>query len=180
MSKSLCKPNARGFTLVEMVAIITLTATLSGTIIVSLAGLFRYNQTMHQRHDAEFALRQLTTAIRSDIHHATQCHWDQQQQTLQVSLPSGERVSYRAEQNRWQRTLADADGKEQATGYGLDESFHCQCEQQIVASGELLRLALSNGPLASDPAATLEHRPVRLDLVAQVGRDLFSLEGIEP
>lgn len=180
MSRRQTTTQRRGFTLVEMVAIITLTATLTGTIIVSLAGLFRYNQAMNHRHDAEFALRQFTTALRRDVHRAQACQWDSEQQELKLSLPESGRASYRLEESHWRRTFADAQGEETTTGYGLDDSFRCECEQLQISGGKLLRLSLSNGPLDPEDDTTLEHRPLRWDLVAQVGRDLVGTEGEAP
>lgn len=176
-------PTRRGTTLIETVILISLTAVLSGIIVTGMAALFRYNRSTDRHHVQQTALQQMTTALRADIHEASRCLWNAENQTLRLELSKSRVLEYRVVKQRWVRVLL-TEAEPVTTSFGLDESFRCYCQAEPSKRGELIRLTLSNQPLELPAEEVFEEsgrteRTLRSDIVAQVGRK-FSAQHFEP
>jgi len=162
----------RGMTLLETVILMALTAVLSGIVVTGMGALFRYNRSAHRRQVGQTALQQMTTRLRADIHEATGCLWDAENQTLRLELPEAQMLVYQKTKNRWVRALIAGEAKPITTSFGLDDSFQCYCPTKQANQGELVRLILMNRSLAVPKESGKTERTLRSDIVAVVGRSI--------
>jgi len=182
-----CCGSRRGTTLIEITVVISLGAVLSGIAVAALASLFQQNRTT-TRHVAERGeLQRLAVALRQDIHRASGCQWNDDEQHLRLQFPDRPDVVYGRLVDRWVRVAGQADATSWKTAYGLDNTYQCACQPVQARQGDLVRVCFSSqlDPLpAAAPGGTAAHAreapSLRCEVVAVVGRDRQLGYGLPP
>lgn len=161
----------RGISLVETLVMISVSATLTGVIVASIAALFRYDDAMTGHVIRQTNLQQMAHALRAEIHRATTCEWAQDSQSLRLRLPDNEQIEYRQQDSRWVRIVNTPDREPVTTPVGLDRSFHCEGRETVVQQGELIQLLWTNELISPQEAGDQTQRPLQYEIVAVVGHD---------
>ncbi len=167
--------NRRGMTLIETLVLITLSAVMTGIVVSGVAGIYRFNQAINEHANGQLAMRRFSTALRSDIHRAETCRWQAGDQTLVMELAQSHSLKYHKHKQRWVRSDQVADSEPTLTSFGLDESFRCDCQQEQVSRGGLIRLTFSNAIQNNNAIQSQSRRPLKCEIVAEVGRDYRDL-----
>lgn len=84
----------RGISLVEMMVVVVLLGSLGSLTMHVLLVIFRANAQQQEEAAAEFALGQLESSLRDDVHAAQQAEIDGNR--LELRLPQNERIVYLA------------------------------------------------------------------------------------
>lgn len=161
----------RGTTLIETVLLLSLSAVLTGIVVSGIAAIYRYNRSINEYSDQQLAMRRFTRTLRKDIHRAESCQWQAGDQTLVMQLAESHSLKYHKLQQRWVRSTMLKDSQPSVTSFGLDESFVCECAEQQVGLGQLIRLSFANVSGVRPQVNSQETRPVHCEIVAEVGRD---------
>ena len=162
----------RGFTLIEMVLLLSLSAAITAIVVSGIAAMYRYNRSINEYSDQQLAMRRFTRTLRNDIHRAESCQWRAGDQTLVMQLAQSHSLTYHKQQQRWVRSTVKKDSQTRVTSFGLDDSFVCECGGGQFEMGELITLTFSNAVDARADVKNQETRPVQSEIVAQVGRDV--------
>jgi prepilin-type N-terminal cleavage/methylation domain-containing protein len=102
----------RGFTLVEMMAVISMGTVLSGALAVTVSRVVRVHADAAQRTEDFVAIGQLAEQFRRDVHDALRVVSDQGPgpgARLRVELSDGTVAEYELDDCRWQRTQRAGD-----------------------------------------------------------------------
>lgn len=109
-----------GFTLIEL----TITMAAAGTLMALAIGLVHQTMSlsskMRSHCDHHRATTRLASQFRSDVHRAQRCAIESPG-SLELTLPGGVRISYRAEGNQLTRLQPLGDGTTRREAYALDE-----------------------------------------------------------
>jgi len=134
------KKNAAGFTLIEMLAVTSLGAVLTGITITTLAAFLRFDNTVNLHAERRIELQQLSAKIRNDIHQATAFQWDVEQNAFVLETPNKKNIRYHLMEDRWIRSAEQDDNTTRTTAYALDDSFLCECEPTQAQPGDRIRI----------------------------------------
>jgi len=159
-----------------VIAVISLSAVLTGTVIATIASLFRFDNHITQHVEERTELQRLSDSVRLDLHQATDLQWDNTEQILNLKQPKQQNIRYQITEGRWVR-IADQEGvSTKRRSYGLSESFRCSCEPATALQGTPVRVWFeSNRDDENNPAG--QSRPeMQCEIITTVGRnfDLLS------
>ena len=136
--------NARGYTLIEIVLVITLSAVLTGIAVAGIASLFRLDHATRGHRRGQAALAEFGWLARADVHRAVGCRWDAETGVLRLELPRGDAVEYRGQRGPWVRVAIHAGEEESPRGLAMTDAFKLECEPADAERGELVRLRAAN------------------------------------
>jgi prepilin-type N-terminal cleavage/methylation domain-containing protein len=105
----------RGFTLIEMVAVIAMTGLVMTSVAVTISSLHRLNTKLRDELFRSTAVTTLSLSLRSDAHsavNATIAVGDPQRPTLRLSLPDQRVVEYTADEDRVIRVVRSGEKEE--------------------------------------------------------------------
>jgi len=141
-----------GISLIETGAAIAIIAVLSGVVVSGIVAILKYNRSTNRHWDAQTAMQQMMTTIRTDIHQATSLRWDADDQSVRLELPEQQHIEYRRLDSRWVRRATFEGAGPVTTSFGLNSEFRCTCRATNVEQGKLARLRFTNKPVAAEPA----------------------------
>lgn len=154
-----------GFSLVEVVAVMGLSAILSGIVVAAMAAILRVDRSVN-RHTAERSeLQRFSSAIRDDLHQASGVRWNAAVLNLEIKEKN---IRYEVVEGRWMRITGQSGDSTIRTGYGLSDSFECHCEPEVALQGERVRVRLRS---TSGDHDDQRRRRLECEIVATVGRD---------
>jgi hypothetical protein len=149
--------------LIELLTVMIAGAALMSVAIAALVALKRADQRFARRLESQGVIAELAEPMRDDVRAAKSAAWNAESNELQLE-GSGERVTYRLIDGRWERWQGDA----LAGAFRLPDDAACQ----VTISGEdgkqLVRMTLEPQASTHD-AARRRERPI--EIVALVGRD---------
>jgi len=110
-----------GYSLVEMLVVLTLAGTLLGTVSVTVAGLFRAERTMRDGLARDRDLERFSAQFRSDVHQAASGTLGQGDAAGELTLqgPDARTTRYTIESQKIQRVVARGEAIVQRETYGL-------------------------------------------------------------
>jgi prepilin-type N-terminal cleavage/methylation domain-containing protein len=162
----------RAFSLIEVMAVISVNAVLLGIIVAALASMGRADRSFtNQFRDAQ-TFSPLIARLREDIHAAIRVQWEPSKRQLLLDMPEESKIAYIVAGDRWERRSVAAD-KAAADGelnsaYLLSMKARAAVSPLEAAAGDLLQIRWTirqqSKPLPSARSATIE-------LIAAVGHD---------
>jgi prepilin-type N-terminal cleavage/methylation domain-containing protein len=164
----------RGFSLVELVAVMIAGSVLMSVTIAAVVALQRADQRFSRHANERTTIGRLFDRLRRDVRAASRVSWDAGANRLALTMPTGGRIVYDLEDRRWMRRTSDeAEGALQLAGvYRAPAGFTCLVTPAIAAEGSLVRMTWAATSQPHDPRRRA--RPP-VELVAEVGRDLTLL-----
>jgi prepilin-type N-terminal cleavage/methylation domain-containing protein len=101
-----------GYSLVEMLIVVTIASLILTSVAVALHSLFRVDRELRQELVQSIALTRISLALRMDAHEAISATLepsDGEPQRILLARPQGQTVSYTVEQTRILRQLQQGD-----------------------------------------------------------------------
>jgi len=151
-----------GYSLIEVLVVLSLGAVLTGIIVAAMASLLRYDRHITQHVEQRTELQRLTATIRADLHQATDFQWNAAEQTFQLELPE-QPIRYQVIEGRWMRLAGEASNPTRRTAYALSESFRCHCEPAIASQGARVVIEFND-------KGNQERPSLRREIIATLGR----------
>jgi len=174
----------RGFSLIEMLTVITMAAFLFGIVITMLVSLMQWDRDVRSQTVYDGEIARLVDVMRDDVRRATDvsCPADD---LMIVALPDDRRIEYRLEEQHCRRNAVGSD--EPAQGgqlFSIGLPGYWQVERDELGRGPLVTVRLNRMPKQeTDPA------PLPIAVSAALGADLWpatkpsevsSAESVEP
>ncbi len=154
---------SHGYSLIELLVVMSLSAVLTGIIVAAMASLLRYDRHITEHVEQRNELQRLAATIRADLHQATDFQWNAAENTFELELPE-QHIRYQVIEGRWMRLAGEASNPTRRTAYALSESFECHCEPATARQGARVMIKFNN--------ATNQERPaLRREIIATLGRD---------
>lgn len=164
-----------GVVLIEIVVVLALTAAISGIAIAGIAASFRYGQQSASHRNGQTALFRISNTLRSEIHRAEVCHWDADNNRLQLKLPSEELIDYQVFEDRWVRKQNVPNEEPTITSLGISNDYQVHCNLDTARQGKLISLQVTTkNDLETDQERKV-HRTLECSIVAIVGKDYLLL-----
>lgn len=151
----------RGFTLIEMLLALALTAMTFTTVLVALHGVFRSETNLRAEVRNDLDLSRLAAQFRTDAHEATSVHPGEEASLLVFRLAADQSAEYRLTSRRVERLQRRGSQIERQETYAFPKALKPQW--QIATEGASPRASLVLEPDASEAPGPLAPRPVRID-----------------
>jgi hypothetical protein len=160
-------PTSRGFTLIEMVAIITISAALAGIAVVLLQVLLTGQRAAKAAQEHAAIFRRLADDFRRDVHAAREAEPGESALTLRGFSPGsgGRRVRYEIHANEVLRCEEGENGPDRRESYFLPKTCSAAFRQKTELSAQVI--ALTPVPPAESPPEAFPTTSVE----AVLGRD---------
>lgn len=170
-SSSLNKPICHGYSLIEVVVVISLSSFLTGIVAVAMASLLGLDRNITQHVEDRTELQQLAVSIRSDVHQATDFQWDAAEQTFKLELPGPQSIRYQIIGGRWMRFVEQEGDSTIRTAYQLSESFQCYCEPTTGTRGARVRIKFNSILDGADDQDGQAKPALQCEIISTIGRD---------
>lgn len=174
----------RGYTLLEMLFVISLSSVLIGGVAVLLAELWRAQDSIDDQNTALNSVVRMAQQFRTDVHQATAVEFsataaETRSPPFTIALSMQQKVEYRSEVGRIVRVLHSGDEIKQRESYSLpaDASVKWQVATNEGVNVASLSITRPMRPGLVEPSS---NRVTRIDAV--VGREpqQVNLKPVEP
>jgi hypothetical protein len=160
-----------GTSLIEVVAIMSVGAVVTGIVVTSMSALFRYDRQATQHNAEREQIQLLARHLRDDIREATESRFVPSEQMLTLVHDDQEFISYRLFSNHAERTIRSGELSETAR-IRIPPTLQITSVPAETKAGELICIRFNTSQNENEHAELQVAPNWNLEIQATVGRDL--------